>query len=66
MSKTSDDYKPCVALSRTTERKCSILYDKYDTVDTAIEKIRNDRMAWLRPEDVDTVKKALGDNGKTG
>ncbi len=59
MSKTSDDYKPCVAMSRTQQRNCGILYTNYDTVDTAIEKIRNDRMAWVRPEDVEAVKAGL-------
>lgn len=52
--KTSDDYKPCVALSRTHERKASTV--RFDTVEQAIAKIQNDRMAWVRPEDVEKVK----------
>ncbi len=54
---TSDDYKPCIALSRTHERKASTL--RYDTVADAVEKIKADRMAWVKPEDVETVKAAL-------
>jgi len=55
--KTSDDYKPCIALSRTHERKASTV--RFDTVETAVEKIRADRMAWVRPEDVERVKAAF-------
>ena len=55
--KTSDDYKPCIAISRTHERKASTV--RFDSVEQAIAKIRDDRMAWVRPEDVEHVKAAL-------
>jgi hypothetical protein len=55
--RTSDDYKPCIALSRTHQRKSSTV--RFDTVETAVEKIRSDRMAWIKPEDVEAVKAAL-------
>ena len=57
MHRTSDDYKPCVAISRTHERKASTT--RFDTVDQAVAKIKDDRMAWVRPEDVDAVKAAM-------
>lgn len=55
--RTSDDYKPCIALSRTHERKASTV--RFDTVEDAVAKIHADRMAWVRPEDVEQVKAAL-------
>lgn len=57
MSKTSDDYKPCVAISRTHQRKAAT--SRFDTVEQAVAKIKADRMAWVRPEDVEKVKAAL-------
>ena len=57
MHRTSDDYKPCVAISRTHERKASTA--RFDTVDEAVAKIRADRMAWVKPEDAEAVKEAL-------
>lgn len=57
MPRTSDDYKPCVAISRTHERKASTA--RFDTVDEAVAKIRADRMAWVRPEDAEQVKAAI-------
>jgi hypothetical protein len=55
--KTSADYQPCIAISRTHERKANTT--RFDTVEQALEKIRNDRMAWVRPEDVEAVKAAM-------
>ena len=57
MHRTSDDYKACVAISRTHERKAST--SRFDTVEQAVAKIQADRMAWVRPEDVAAVKAAL-------
>ena len=57
MPRTSDDYKPCVAISRTHERKAATA--RFDTVEQAVDKIKADRMAWVRPEDVERVKAAL-------
>jgi hypothetical protein len=55
--RTSNDYKPCIAMSRTHERKAST--SRFDTVDEAVAKIRDDRMAWVRPEDTEAVKAAI-------
>lgn len=57
MPRTSNDYKPCIAISRTHERKASTA--RFDTVDEAVAKIRADRMAWVRPEDAENVKAAI-------
>jgi hypothetical protein len=58
--KTSSDYQPCIAISRTHERKANTT--RFDTVEQAVEKIRADRMAWVRPEDAEKVKAQLGVN----
>lgn len=64
MPRTSNDYQPCVAISRTHERKANTT--RFDSVEQAVAKIRDDRMAWVRPEDVEQVKAALRAQVATG
>lgn len=53
---TSDDYRPCVVLNRSGElRRANIRCVRLQDQAQALQKLREDKAAWVRPEDADTV-----------
>ena len=38
----------------------SVLHTPYDTIAQAVDKLRRDQRAWVRPEDVDAVIEGVG------
>jgi len=55
-TRTSDDYKPCVAIwPNSQQRRCNVLNIRLDTVDSARAKLAAGQVAWVAPEDVDQV-----------
>ena len=57
MSKTSDDYRPCIVVFPNGQtRKSNVLYVRMDSKERAIEKLRQDFAAWVSPEDYDAIR----------
>ncbi len=56
MSKTSNDYAPCVAVwpSGKTQR-ANVKAVRLDTVERAREKLASGIVAWVREQDVEAV-----------
>ena len=60
--KTSDDYRPCVAIypnGRTM--RTNVRHIRMDTVQTAVAKLATDRTAWVEPDAVEDVMTAWSD-----
>lgn len=56
--RTSDDYRPCVALwPDGKERKANIYYVKLMQVGEAVETLQSGRVAWISPNDRDEVRR---------
>jgi uncharacterized protein YecT (DUF1311 family) len=54
--KTSDDYKPCVAIwPNGQQRRTNVAYIRLDTVDSARQKLADNQVAWVAPDDVEKV-----------
>lgn len=54
--KTSDDYKPCVAMWPNGEqRKTNVAHIRLDTVDNARRELAAGHVVWVAPEDVGAV-----------
>ena len=57
MSKTSDDYRPCIVVFPDGQtRKSNVLYVRMDSVPQAIKKLRQDHAAWVSPEDCEALR----------
>jgi hypothetical protein len=57
MSKTSDDYRPCIVVFPNGQtRKSNVLYVRMDSKERAIEKLRKDMAAWVSPEDYEALR----------
>lgn len=53
---TSDDYRPCVILNRAGElRRANIRYTRLQDRAQGLQKLREDKAAWVRPEDAAEV-----------
>lgn len=53
-TKTSDDYKPCVALwPNGQQRRCNVLTIRLDDVESARQKLAAGKVAWVAPADVE-------------
>lgn len=55
---TSDDYRPVAILSRAGVRpgpQRSVVYTKLQSPAVALQKLREDKAAWVRPEDAAAV-----------
>ena len=56
MAKTSNDYKPCVAVwPNGQKRRCNVLTIRLDDADSARRKLADGQVAWVAPEDVERV-----------
>lgn len=54
MARTSDDYRPCVALWPNGEqRRANVLYIRLMDVQTATEALKDGRIAFVAPEDAE-------------
>ena len=54
--KTSDDYKPCVAIwPNGQQRRTNVAYTRLDTVERARAKLAKNQVAWVAPDDVEAV-----------
>lgn len=52
----SDDYRQCVVLNRAGElRKANIRHVRLQALPEALQKLREDKAAWVRPEDAAAV-----------
>jgi len=57
MSKTSDDYRPCIVVFPNGQtRKSNVLHVRMDSKERAIEKLRRDMAAWVSPEDYEALR----------
>lgn len=57
MARTSDDYRPCVALwPDGRERRANVHYLKLMQVGEAVEMLRSGKVAWIAPGDVPEVR----------
>jgi len=60
MQKTSDDYTPCVVVFPNGQTsKANVQHVRLDTVQRAIEKLRQDHAAWIAPADYDALRAEL-------
>lgn len=56
-ARTSDSYKPCIALwPNGDQRKANVYYIRLMDVSTATEALRSGRIAFVAPEDAEQVK----------
>ena len=54
--KTSDYYVPCVMLwPDGRQRKANVAYVNLDSVESARQKLANNQVAWVAPDDVEAV-----------
>lgn len=64
VARTSDDYKPCVALWPTGERrKANVYYIRLMDVETATDALRNGRIAFVAPGDEEKVQERIYPKG---
>ena len=64
MARTSDDYRPCVALWPGGERrKASVYYIRLMDVETAVDALRGGRIAFVAPDDAETVQEKYDPRG---
>ena len=55
-TKTSDDYKPCVAVwPNGQQRRCNVLTIRLMSVDDARHELAAGHVVWVAPEDVGAV-----------
>lgn len=64
MARTSDDYRQCVALWPSGERRrASVLYIRLMDVETAVEALRGGRIAFVAPGDDEMVQESFNPKG---